>query len=355
MTIGKDIGDLSWDDVTALRKAMSKSLGKEFFDQYGDKWKSRAIEKGIPVATAEKVWDDLCAYGSWAFNRSHAVAYGIVSYWCCWLKAHHPAAFAAATLSHTDNVDTQLKLLRELVEEGIEYSPFDPEFSTDKWSIGLKGNNKILVGPLGNVVGIGPKKVEEILSARSRPGEKVSAGTQKLMDNPKTKIDSIYPLRERMKKVCPDLREKNIFSPVTNIIDCQFNGDNQEVLVIVTLSQIKPRDENEQMTVAKRGYEIKRGPTAYLNLRITDDTDTCFAKIDRWKYEELGKPIVNRGRARRAIYAIKGIIPKDFRMIRVTNVRYLGDMELNEDGTVDGKPEKKTASKRKKKSEQETA
>jgi DNA polymerase-3 subunit alpha len=90
MEIGRQIGDLSWDDVTQLRKAMSKSLGKEYFDRYGDRWKANAIKKGVPPNIVTKIWDDLCAYGSWAFNRSHSVAYGIVAYWSCWLKAHYP-------------------------------------------------------------------------------------------------------------------------------------------------------------------------------------------------------------------------------------------------------------------------
>jgi DNA polymerase-3 subunit alpha len=92
MQIGRDIGDLSWEDVNALRRAMSKSLGKEFFDKYGDRWKASAIAKGIPASILDGVWDDLCNYGAMAFNRSHSVAYGLVSYWCCWLKAHHPSS-----------------------------------------------------------------------------------------------------------------------------------------------------------------------------------------------------------------------------------------------------------------------
>jgi DNA polymerase-3 subunit alpha len=47
MQIGREVGGLDWDDVTALRKAMSKSLGKEFFDQYGDKFKRGAIERAL--------------------------------------------------------------------------------------------------------------------------------------------------------------------------------------------------------------------------------------------------------------------------------------------------------------------
>ena len=63
MQIGRQIGDLSWADVTALRKAMSKSLGVEYFAQFGDRWKEGARKKGIPDEVLNKMWDDLCAYG----------------------------------------------------------------------------------------------------------------------------------------------------------------------------------------------------------------------------------------------------------------------------------------------------
>lgn len=328
MEIGRNIGNLSWADVTALRKAMSKSLGKEFFDQYGDRWKAGAREKGIPEEVLEKVWDDLCAYGSWAFNRSHAVAYGLVSYYCCWLKAHYPLEFAAATLSHTDSVETQIKLLRELHSEGTEYVPADKELSRDKWTIGFKDNRKVLVGPLSTVKGIGPKLTQQIMSARSR-NEPLPARADKLLSNPVTDIDSIFPITDRFKQIMPDPRERNIHTTPTKIVDAicdPFEGE-YEVLVFCVVEHIKPKDENEPINVARRGYKVK-GPSQALNLRLKDDTDVIFAKVDRWNYERFGARIVERGRPGKAMYAIKGTVPPDFRMIRIRQVRYIGDMEL---------------------------
>lgn len=329
MNIGRNVGDLSWDDVTALRKAMSKSLGKEFFDKYGTKWKEGARKKGIKEETLDKVWDDLCAYGSWAFNKSHAVAYGLVSYYCCWLKAHYPLEFAAASLTHTDSPETQIKLLREMAVEGVEYIPADIELSGKSWTVGNRDGKKILVGPLDNVVGLGPKMMSEIMSCRAR-NEPLSSRAQKLLANPKTKIDSLFPIGERFKKLMPDPRERNIFSQPNPIINVQTTGEDYEVLVFCTTEQIKPRDENEQMTIAKRGYAVK-GPTASLNLRLSDDTDVIFAKVNRYDFPTLGAPIVNRGRPGKALYAIKGRVPKDFRMINVKAVRYIGDLEKDEE------------------------
>lgn len=588
MTIGRDVGDLSWEDVTALRKAMSKSLGKEYFDQFGDKWKERAVEKGVPEYTATKVWDDLCAYGSWAFNRciagntklklsaagwhipkditieeaynywfvnpskwmkqnnstpklvslfpdgrgrpqksvtihkngrkhcftykfldgsevtctkdhrflingewqqagaakigsrwtelvyeqqddrngrgkghskgkkykvaqeghhagkdniawvngasaissrykeemkgkacqdcsnhhprmevhhedfahgkdrpddlswlcpschkkrhyangrrkrfekgyikstkmlveiedaglvetydiempdhhnymlqnglvthnSHAVAYGLVSYYCCWLKAHYPMEFAAAALSHTDSFETQIKMLREMASEGVGYVPVDKDLSTDQWTVGLVDGEKKLIGPLSTVKGIGPKLMQQIVSSRVR-GEPLPSRAEKLLNDPQTKLGSIWPITDRFRQLMPDPRERNISSTPVPIADVQTTGDEYEVMVFCTLAQIKPKDENEEINVAKRGYKVN-GPSLALNLRLEDDTDAMFAKVDRFNFEKVGRPMIERGRAGKALYAIKGRVPKDFRMINVRMARYIGDMEKDD-------------------------
>lgn len=322
MEIGRQIGGLSWEDVTALRKAMSKSLGKEFFDQYGDRFKKGAREKGIDGVMLEKIWDDLCAYGSWCFNRSHAVAYGVISYWCAYMKAHFPFEFAAATLSHEIDPAKQISILREMLAEGIDYIPVDKDLSIDKWSAGVKDGKKVLVGPVQNVKGIGPKMVQQIMGARVR-GEPLPAKAEKLLSSGKTEIDSLWPIRDAFKRIMPDPAERNIFTPATNVIDVQCKGEDYDVLIFVTAQQIKPRDENEAVNIAKRGYEVK-GPTQSLNLTLADDTDRIFGKINRFNFEALGREIVERGRPSKVLYAVKGSVPKDFRMISIKQIRFIG-------------------------------
>lgn len=326
MIIGREIGGLSWEDVTALRKAMSKSLGKEYFDQYGDRWKAGARARGIPEETLTKVWDDLCAYGSWAFNLSHALAYGLVSYYCCWLKAHYPVEFAAATLTYTTSPEMQIKLLREMAAEGVEYIPADIDFSEESWTVKRGGNFNHLVGPLSNVLGIGPKMVSAIIGSRQR-GEPMPERARKLLERPRTKIDSLYPIKAAFKRLMPDPKALNIISRPTDLVDLQCRDTEYEAVVFCVIESIRPKDENEAINVAKRGGRRLTGPTEALNLRLADDTDSVFAKIHRWNFERLGRPIVERGRAGKALYAIKGSVPKSFRMLSVTNVRYIGDLE----------------------------
>jgi DNA polymerase III alpha subunit len=327
MEIGRNIGGLSWGQVTLLRKAMSKSLGKEYFDQFGDPWKEGALALGVTQADADKVWDDLCAYGAWSFNKSHSVAYGMISYQCCWLKAHHPLEFAAATLTHQDDPYRKIQLLRELHDEGFEYVPVDPDISTDKWTVGHREGKKVLVGPLSSVKGLGPVLVKQILGNRAK-GKPQTDRAKKLLQNPRTDIDTLWPVRDAIRKIMPDPGERNIHTPPTAIEDVQIQENDYTVLVFCTLSKINPRDENEVVIVARRGYRIKDHLATSLNLQLTDDTDTIFGKIDRWRFNELGKPIVNHGKVGKALYAIKGKVRGggSFRMIMIQNVRYIGDI-----------------------------
>lgn len=324
MQIGREIGDLSWGDVTALRKAMSKSLGKEFFDQFGDRWKAAAEKKGIERHVLDKVWDDLCAYGSWAFNRSHAVAYGIVSYWCCWLKAHHPVEFAAATLDAESEPSKQIKLLREIADEGIDYVPFDPEVSTDRWVIATRGDKKILVGPLTSVSGIGPAAVNEIISARKR-GQPIRPALMKKMTGAKTEIDTLFPVRAAVKRLVPNLAAIGIVSEPVPIVQVQTDWQG-DVMIIGVVRKIAPKDENEEVNVAKRGYKLD-GPTRAINLFFYDDTDEIFCKVSRFDFARLQAEVLEKGRVGKSIYAVKGKVNPHFRMISVKQIRYLGEFK----------------------------
>ena len=322
MRIGREIGGLSWGDVTALRRAMSKSLGREYFDKYGDPWKKGAIEKGMDKDYAEKLWDDLCVYGSFGFNKSHCVAYGLISYWCAWVKARYPVPFAAATLSYEDDTERQRIILREILGEGISYLPFDAELSERRWKV----DGKRVIGPLTNVRGIGPKMASTIMGARKR-GEPIPAALAKRLERGKTDLDSLYPVRDNYARLVPNPRERNIITKVTFIaeIDKEYEG---EALVVAVPIKIGPRDANEEINVAKRGHRLENEPTAYLVLRLRDDTGEMIGIVSRYTYGKIGHAIVNRGNAGKVLYALKGAVTElgTSRMLMIDRVKYLGEM-----------------------------
>lgn len=327
MEIGRNIGDLSWGDVTALRKAMSKSLGKEYFDQFGDRWKAGAIAKGIDKEILDKVWDDLCAYGAWSFNRSHSVAYGLISYYCCWAKAHHPYEFAAASLTHIDKPESKILMLRELHDEGIKYLPVSAEHSTDRWEVAIVDGEKVLVGPLSGIKGFGPKMVQGVLASKSR-NEPMPQRAAKLLDHPVTDIDTIWPIRDAINRIMPDPRERNIYTPPTKIIDIIPTDEFQpDIVVFCLIRKIAPRDENELASIAKRNGKVMTGPTMKLNLRVADDTEEMLAMVGRYDYEEIGKTIIDRGGANKSLYALKGSCMPGFKMFIIKRAIYIGELK----------------------------
>lgn len=331
MNIMRTIGKFSWEDTSAIRKAMSGSLGNEFFEKYRNNFIKGSFENKIEKDLATEIFDQTCTFGSWAFNRSHAVAYGLVSYWCCYLKAHFPLEFCAATLDAESDPSRQIAILRELKEEGIDYISVDPKHSSAKWTPVKKGKKQLLVGPLTAIKGIGPATVMEILKAREDKMP-LRAGIAKRLAAAKTAIDTLYPVKDRVKKLHPDLKKIKIVSKPTPVREVQC-GIEGEVMIIAVVNRIAPMDENEQVRVVKREQMGRKGklegPTLALNLFFRDDTDEIYCKIDRFAYDGLGKDVVERGRAGKSIYAVKGTVPRGFRMISVNDIRYLGDVDID--------------------------
>ena len=327
MQIGREIGGLSWDDVTALRKAMSRSLGKEYFDKYGDPWKVGAAAHGIPEDLRNKIWDDLCLFGMWAFNRSHSVAYATVSYWCLWLKAHFPVEYAAATLDAEGDSLMQVVTLRELRTEGVDYVPIDPDRSTDKWSPAVRDGKKILVGPLTAIKGIGPAKVRQIMDSRIS-GKPLTPSLRKQLENCVTDIDSLSPISETISRLVPDLSAAGIVSLPIQIGEAVCGRWSGPIVVMGMIKKISPLNENEPARVARRNGRAYTGPLEALNLFLKDDSgDEIFCKIDRFRFAEIGRPTLEKCRAGKSLYAIKGTIPPDFRMIKVSQIKYLGEID----------------------------
>lgn len=324
MRICREVGNFSWADTSDLRRAISKSLGVEFFNQWGAKFIDGATANGLLATDAAGIWHGLSQYGSWAFNRSHAVAYGMISYWCCVLKAHHPLEYAAATLTHTKEADRQLKTLREMVREGYQYSPVDPKRSGRKWTV---AGDK-LVGPLSNVVGFGPKLLMETMEARAG-GQPIPKRAEKLLADPITPLDELYPVAKRTQVLAPDgLEAMNILTNPTPVLEVQCDTKaGKTVLVIANIVDINPRNLNEPQLVAKRnGREIKDNAD-FLNLIVEDDTDQVRATVWGRLWDKVAKEIIDRGGAGNALYVIKGKVGADFRAIDVERIKYLGTMK----------------------------
>jgi hypothetical protein len=316
MSVGRRMGKLSWEDVSMLRKAMSKSLGEEFFNQYWQKFLAGATEQGVTEKDADYVWKHICTFGSWAFNKSHAISYGLVSYWCAVLKAHYPLEFAAATMRNVKSDDQGVKVLRDMVKEGHTYIPVDRKLSDVNWSV----KDGKLIGGLTNVKGIGPKTAYKLVQLRET-GKPLTPGMAKLLVAPSTPYDDIFPIERRFGDYYVNPKKYRVLSgEVTHIIDI---GDPGEYVFLAMLKEKNLRDLNEYGNVVKRGGRIVKQNNLFLNMVLEDDTGPIIAKIDRWGYAQWGKPIVENGRIG-DIYLFKGHIKDDgWRLLFINQWRKL--------------------------------
>ena len=316
MTIAREVGKLTWEEVSQLRRAMSKSLGEEFFDRYWQRFKVGAEENGLDEKKSREIWDNINTMGSMAFNRSHAVSYAMVSYWCCVLKSRYPLEFAAACLRNVKDDDQGVKLLREVAREGLAHKPYDKFKSELNWSV----QDGELIGGLIGVRGIGPKMADDIVKRREMK-QPLTPRQNTLLDNGETPYDDIFECDRRFGHIKKDPASHSIKTKITDIHDLEADNPG-EFVVFGKLVEKNLRDLNEAVNLAKRGGRRAENHNLWLNMKFEDDTGPILAGIDRFKYPKLGKPIVEDGKIG-DWYLLKGKINKGFRKLNLEKWRKL--------------------------------
>jgi len=98
MQVFRELAGYSLGRADIIRRAMSKKKHKEL-EQERDVFIEGCGKNGIAAPVANKIFDDMTSFASYAFNKSHAAAYAFVAYQTAYLKRHYPQAFMAAQLS----------------------------------------------------------------------------------------------------------------------------------------------------------------------------------------------------------------------------------------------------------------
>jgi DNA polymerase-3 subunit alpha len=98
MRVAQAMAGYTQGESDSLRKAMGKKI-PEIIEKQRGKFTGGAADKGVEKKIAEKVFDLMVQFGGYGFNKSHASAYGLVSYQTAYLKANFPVEFMAAVLT----------------------------------------------------------------------------------------------------------------------------------------------------------------------------------------------------------------------------------------------------------------
>jgi hypothetical protein len=98
MAIAQKVAGFSLGQADILRRAMGKKKKSELDKQYAG-FEKGMQDNGYSAAAIKTLWDILLPFSDYAFNKAHSAAYGVVSFWTAYLKAHYPAEYMAALLT----------------------------------------------------------------------------------------------------------------------------------------------------------------------------------------------------------------------------------------------------------------
>ncbi len=113
------LGGMTWAEADKVRKIIGKKKDAKEFDQFKDKF-IQGAEKHISKKEAQHLWHDFEAHAGYSFNRSHAVAYSMLSYYTAWLKTYHPLEFMFSILKNENDKDVRTEYLIEAKRLGLK-------------------------------------------------------------------------------------------------------------------------------------------------------------------------------------------------------------------------------------------
>jgi DNA polymerase-3 subunit alpha len=166
MSIAQKLAGYSLGQADLLRRAMGKKKKSELDKQFAG-FKAGMNERGYSDAAVKTLWDILLPFSDYAFNKAHSAAYGVLSYWTAYLKAHYPAEYMAALLTSVGDARDKLAVyLNECRRMKIRVLP--PDVNESIGFFAAVGED-IRFG-LGAVRNVGFAVVEQIRQAREEKG-----------------------------------------------------------------------------------------------------------------------------------------------------------------------------------------
>ena len=363
MRIMREIGDMSWKDTSEIRKLISKSQGVEKFNTFKDKFMPGALAHGLSQSVADKIWDEMCSYGSWSFNKSHSISYSFISYWTMWLKVHYPMEFYGAILSLTKHDDKRSKILKEYKKEGYKVLPVDINKSGRSFTIEKKG---LRVG-FEDIKGIGetagrrlvkkqpyisytdfdvrcPKISSTIKRNLVNLGafDDLGSGTvqmnlfgESIKEYTKTEMsfssrfelcpwDLEFGVADRWLKFVKE-HPKNFKVLPIDLSTLKDSENSEEVVIWGIVYDKNLRDAREVSSSKGKNIDLAkyRGQYQFANFVLEDDTDFITVRLSHMKFPEYGNLIFEETRADDVIM-IKGRMGSGIRMFfadKIINLR----------------------------------
>lgn len=174
MQIVRGLAGYSFGRSDLVRRAMAKKKAsvmeaerKNFVHGNASEGVKGCIANGISESVADKIYNDMTDFAKYAFNKSHAAAYAVVSYQTAYLKKHFPVEFMAALMTSVkDNTTKVIRYTMNCRDMGIEILPPDINKGFSAFSV---DEGKIRFG-MSAIKGIGVQVIEHIVASREKEG-----------------------------------------------------------------------------------------------------------------------------------------------------------------------------------------
>ena len=272
LLIARRFAGYTLGEADIVRKAMGKKI-PEIMAQERNKFIEGALNQGYSTEVAESVFALVEPFAGYAFNKAHAVSYGLISYWTAYFKANYPVEFMVCLLNaHAGNGDKVFSFVEECRRLNIPVKGPSINKSESVFAIEVQddGRSAVRFG-LSTIKNVGSQAVEPILESRSK------VGAFKSIEN-----------------MCRDadlsgINRKALESMIKAGVLDDF-GERGAVLTamdrIVSLAQSESqlRDSNQSTMFDLFGKSV---PTPLVNIDLNGESVTD-GQLEEWETELLG-------------------------------------------------------------------
>jgi DNA polymerase-3 subunit alpha len=166
MEVAREIAGYDMAQADNLRKVMGKKQKEKIKDE-GIAFVKSAVANGIDEHVASEIFKFVEPFAGYGFNKSHAAAYGWISYQTAYLSANYPLQYLAALMSSIDKTDKLVEYIEETRRRGIPVNP--PDINASQLSFAV--DHKAIRFGLGSIKGMQGTSLDGILTERESGGE----------------------------------------------------------------------------------------------------------------------------------------------------------------------------------------
>ncbi|WP_291794773.1 DNA polymerase III subunit alpha [Brevibacterium sp.] len=345
MTIAQVLAGFSLGQADLLRRAMGKKKKAELDKQF-EGFSAGMRANGYSQEAVQTLWDILLPFSDYAFNKAHSAAYGLLSYWTAYLKAHYPAEYMAALLTSVgESRDKMALYLGETRRMGIRVLPPDVNESI-RYFAAVGEDIRFGMEAIRNV---GGTVVEQIIAAREGtrfegfhdflrkiPQEAankraveslIKAGAFDSFGHPRRALDAIH--KEAVDAVASVKREeaRGQFDLFAGLNDDE--GFNELAVDIPEISEW-PRREKLSLERDMLGLYVSDHPLSGMEKTLSRHSDTAIARLIGENLPEDGAHVKIAGLVTQVQHRVAKASGNPYSIVRVEdlgadiNVMFLG-------------------------------